>query len=70
MVCIPEAILELLGLIVYSLHLNGIETTHVHLHQSVPPVEAWNSGIMNTTRNIAEILSIFHEAVIIVVYRE
>lgn len=62
--------LVLLCLIALSLHLNGVEAAHVHLHQSVLPVAAWDSGIMNTARNIAETLSILQEAVITVVYRE
>lgn len=62
--------LVLSRLIALSLHLNGIEATHVHFHQSVLPVETRDSGIMNTAGNVLETLSVFQEAIIIVVYRE
>lgn len=68
--CVSETMLVLLCLITLSLHLNGVEAAHVHLHQSVLPVAAWDSEIMNTAGNKAEILFVFQEAVVTVVYRE
>lgn len=30
-----------------SLHLDSIEASHIHLHQSVLPVVAWDPGVVD-----------------------
>lgn len=55
---------------VFSLHLDSIETSHVHLYKPVPPVVAWDSGVVDAARDVLKRLPIFQETVVFVVYRE
>lgn len=53
-----------------NLHLDGIESGHVHLHEPVLPVVPWDSGVVNTAWDVLKGLVIFEETVVFVVYRE
>lgn len=53
-----------------SLHLDGIQTSHVHLQKPVLPVVSWDSGVMDATRDVLKWFPIFKETVVSVVYGE
>lgn len=55
---------------VLSLHLDSIETSHVHLNQPVLPVVPWDSGVVNAAWDELKWLLIFEETVVFVVYRK
>lgn len=55
---------------VLDLHLDGIESGHVHLHKPVLPVVPWDSGVVNAAWDVLKRLGIFEETVVFVVYRE
>lgn len=52
------------------LHLDGIETSHVHLLEPVPPVLSRDSGVMDAAWDVLKWFPIFKETVVAVVYRE
>lgn len=53
--------------LIFILHLNGIESRHVHLHEAVFPVVLWNPGVVDTTWYVLKGLPVFQEAVILIV---
>lgn len=49
------------------LHLDGIESSHVHLEESVLPVISRDAGIVDTSRDVLEWFPILSEAVVLIV---
>lgn len=50
-----------------SLHLDGIQPSHLHLQQPVLPVEAGYPEVVYASRDVAEWQPILEEAVVAVV---
>lgn len=52
------------------LHLDGIQTSHVHLQEPVLPVVSRDSGVVDATWDVLKWFPIFKETVVSVVYGE
>lgn len=52
------------------LHLHSAEPTHVHLEEPVPPGRAWDTGVVDAARDVAERGTILAEAVLLVIQLE
>lgn len=55
---------------VVSLHLDGVESGHVHLKKPVLPVVTWDPGVVDASWDVLKRFSIFQKTVVFVVYRE
>lgn len=56
--------------VVLSLHLNGVQSRHVHLEEPILPVVPRDSRVVDAARYVLEGLSIFQKAVVLVVNGE
>lgn len=56
--------------VVVSLHLNGVQSSHVHLEEPVLPVVPRDSRVVDAARYVLEGPSIFQKAVVLVVNGE
>lgn len=52
------------------LHLHSAEPAHVHLEEPVPPGRAWDAGVVDAARDVAEWGSILAEAIVLVIQLE
>jgi len=53
-----------------SIHLNGVQSSHVHLQQAVFPVHSGDPAVVDAPGYVAEFLAILEKAVVFVVHAE
>lgn len=52
------------------LHLHSIKATHVHLEESILPIERWDTEIMDAARDVAKWFIILAEAIVLKINAE
>lgn len=53
-----------------NIRLDGVQSCHVHLQQTIFPVDPWDPAVVDAPRYVAELFPVFAEAVVLVVHAE